>query len=201
MVMESELWPCRQMLTSLFIELLQHLADNLSDALQSLDILLRTVEIFLQALDLQAQVLELGLPLAGLDELGTVRVKGGLALLFRRHDCWLVGCLFISIGTRIVQFAVVVVSGCRVAVSMLLGWLELLGCECRGTLFGGKLTSPAAALGCALPQYPKWLRQKVGTNRIGSAYPGGRFDNFIRSFQGHQRENKCKNKMCIHPCF
>lgn len=73
------------MLTSLLIQLLQDFANDLSNALQRLDVFFCAVKLFLQVLDLYSQILQLGLPLAGFDELRPVRVEGGLALFFRRH--------------------------------------------------------------------------------------------------------------------
>lgn len=75
----------RAMLTSLLVQLLQDFADDLSHALQSLNVVFCAIKLPCQVLDLYPQVLQLGLPLARLDELRSVRVEGRLALFLRRH--------------------------------------------------------------------------------------------------------------------
>jgi hypothetical protein len=58
--------------TPLIIQLFEHLADDLPDALQRLDVLLRLVKLLLQVLDLEPQRLQLGLPFARLEQFGLV---------------------------------------------------------------------------------------------------------------------------------
>ena len=73
-------------LTSLIIELLENLADDLAYTLQRLDVLLCPVKLLLQLLDFYSQVLQLRFPLSRFDKLRSVRVEGGLALIFGCHD-------------------------------------------------------------------------------------------------------------------
>ena len=64
------LWPwVSRHVTSLVVQLLEDLANNLANTLQRLDIVLGLIKIFLQALNLQPQGLQFCLPFARLDQL------------------------------------------------------------------------------------------------------------------------------------
>lgn len=73
-------------LTSLLIQLLQHLSNDLSHTLQSFDILLCLIKVLDETLDLLPETLELCFPFPRLDELGTEVLESVLPLLVGSHD-------------------------------------------------------------------------------------------------------------------
>lgn len=77
---------CTRQLTSLLIQLLQHLANDLSHALQSLDVVLCLIEILDETLDLLPEALELRFPLPRLNEFGAEVLEGVVPLLVGSHD-------------------------------------------------------------------------------------------------------------------